>query len=81
MCDTCDKSYHAYCVKSDLNANLSSWKCDMCKKELNLLRNCLNCKNLVLKDSIDCLCENCMELKKNLVFDTNKVTKKLFILL
>ena len=75
VCDTCDKCYHSYCLKNDflLNKTTNTWKCDFCKKELSLTRACLNCKSLVLKDSLDCLCESCNELKKNLSIQETKV--------
>lgn len=48
------------------------WKCDPCKREMSLTRACLSCKGLVFKDSIECLCETCQEIKRNLNQENNK---------
>lgn len=52
--------------------NSLGWKCDPCKRELSLTRACLSCKGLVFKDSIECLCETCQEIKRNLNQENNK---------
>ena len=74
VCDTCDKCYHSYCLKNEifLMKNSHGWKCDPCKRELSLTRACLSCKGLVFKDSIECLCETCQEIKRNLNQENNK---------
>ena len=74
ICESCDKGYHTFCLKNEIFMikNSLGWKCDPCKRELSLTRACLSCKGLVFKDSIECLCETCQEIKRNLNQENNK---------
>jgi hypothetical protein len=86
LCESCDKCFHTYCLKTMDSMNSTGWKCTFCKREYSQ-KSCTYCGNINLKEG-ELACDECYETtaKKSVsTFESNSdiisYFSKLFLLL